>query len=62
MPARPLTALFVELRQLVEKQSHAAQSARSVAIDAQARTGEAISQSRDLMARVDALLGGPMVR
>jgi hypothetical protein len=49
--------ILFELQQRLEEQHQNAQSACSELTEIQAGSGEAILQSRELIARVDALLG-----
>jgi len=62
MPVHPLAALFIELRQRVDEHFRDAQSSQSELVEIRARSSEAISQSRELMARVDVLLTLPYVK
>jgi hypothetical protein len=59
MPDYLLTELFIGLRQRVDQHSRDVQSARAELMEIRARSIEAISQSRELMARVDVLLTLP---
>jgi len=62
MPGRLSAALLVELRQRLEEHSYVLQSAQSELTEIRAQSAQAVSQSRDLMARVDVLLTLPYVK
>jgi hypothetical protein len=62
MPVHSSRELFLELRQSADKHLQDARCARAELAEIRAHTIEAISQSRELMASVDALLTLPYVR
>ena len=62
MPDRSSAKLLVELRQRLEEHSHILQSAQSEMTEIRARSAQAVSQSRDLMAHADVLLTLPYVK
>jgi hypothetical protein len=62
MPVRLLAASFVDLRQRTDEHFRDAQSSQSELVEIRVRSSEAISQSRELMARVDVLLTLPYVK
>lgn len=64
MPEHLLTQPFIglRLRQRVDEHYRDVQTAQSELMEIRARTIEAVSQSRELMARVDVLLTLPYVK
>jgi len=62
MPVHLLAASFIELRQVADGRFRDPQSSQSELMEIRARSAEAISQSRELMARVDVILTLPYVK